>query len=416
MDLAGQEIVNSARAVVYATAAGLPVTCEPCDTVPEAVGDNPYYGVVEDAAPWYDPSIKESADFLGVLGLGVTGFGSAPVSRTPTALIGDGSALGPLRRPHREVVFSVALLASSELGLSYGLAWLAAALRGGSCGSLVCSGDEMCLFAVCPNDTADPDGVGTGELRHLFDVGLLDGPTTNALKTLGGGQFHIAEVTFTVACAKPWIYREPLLTADDWTPLAEGSVVRFNPDDVYKQCLPPTACLTDPTCPTPPLPPLPPVPVSPCYPTGTDNFRRTVLQLDALDAPAWLELVPLLEINTGNHVMRKLTVRFWANPQNLPCDRVTDPCSACLDISVSYLPAGSIFTLDARVQRAAVNCPSASGTATSVPTVYGPQGSMFDWPVFTCPTGLCVEVLTQYTNTAVNAQARVSLVPRQDAA
>ena len=36
MDLAGQEIVNSARAMAYAGAAGLQVECEPCDSLPLA--------------------------------------------------------------------------------------------------------------------------------------------------------------------------------------------------------------------------------------------------------------------------------------------------------------------------------------------------------------------------------------------
>lgn len=418
MDLAGQEIVNSARAAVYAARAGLSVKCEPCMSVADAVGDDPYEDPVTDGAPWYDPTQPESAEFLGVLGLGVAGTGSAPVSRSPVALIGDGSALGPLRRTHREVAFTVGLITQSQAALSYALAWLASALRGGACAGAACQGDEMCMFSACPGSTLGAAGlVGDTELRHLFDVGLLDGPTLGEVKEFSSGLL-VAEVTFTVAAGKPWIYREPLVSlSNDWVSLAAGDSLTFDPDSVYDQCAAPTPCLDDPLCPAPVLPPRPPVPVSPCYPTGSARFARTVVQLDALAAPDWLEMVPVLSVATGSLAMRRLIVRFWANPQNLPPDQVTDPCSACLDISVAYLPAGSTFTLDARVQRASVDCPTGVlGSATSTPVVYGPQGQQFEWPVFSCPTGLMIEILSAWDTTAPESRARVELIPRQDAA
>jgi hypothetical protein len=416
MDLGGQEIVNSARAYAYGTAAGLTMACEPCEAVPAAVGDGPYYSPQEDGAPWYDPTQLESADFLGVLGLGAVGLGSAPVSRTPVELVGPGSALGPLRRTAREMAFTVALIVRDEAALSYALAWLAATLRGSSCSFEACGGAAMCMFSACPQDSDTGDLPGTAQLRHLYDVGLLDGPTLGEVKRVGTA-FQIAEVTFTLVAGKPWIYREPLVTSPaGWVTLGDSGVVRFDPDSVYAACAAPVPCLTDPHCPAPPLPPRPPVPVSPCYPTGIDNFRRTVVQLDALDAPDWLELVPVLEVATGSDVMRRLTIRFWANAQNLPCDQVTDPCSACLDITVAYLPPGATLTLDARVQRSVVDCPQGTiGSTQSTPVLYGAQGRAMQWPAFECPTGLCIEILSKFDATAPDARARVSLVPRQDA-
>jgi hypothetical protein len=416
MDLAGQEIINSARAMAYGGAAGLQIRCEPCDSLPFALDDLPYEATTDpdNAAPWYDPARPQSAQFLGVLGLGCSGFETNPTARTPSPLIGDGSALGVLRRTHREMGFTVLLIAENEPAMVYGLGWLATALRGGSCSSATCRGDELCMFSSCPGETVGGDASGDAELRHLYDVGLLDGPTVSTRQS--AGTLLLATVTFTLAAGKPWIYQEPLDVGSDWVALASGDRrSNWDPDTVYTQCPTPVPCLQDPLCKDPALPPQAPIPISPCYPKGKGNFYRSVVSLSPLDVPQWLETVPVLELATGSKALRRLIVRFWANPQGLGCDDVTDPCSACLDISVAYLPAGATLTVDGRIQRATVDCPSgASGSSKSTPTIYGPQGRSFEWPVFACPTGLCIELLTQYENTARNAQARVSLIPRAD--
>jgi len=415
--LAGIEVVNSARAVVYAANAGLALACEPCDTTSLALGEDPYRDVVLDPAPWYDEHQPQSKDFLGVFGLQVAGLGVNPVSRTPTDRIVDGATLGPLRRTSREVAFTVALIAVGECALAYGMEWLASVLSGTECGGSVCGGDQLCMFACCPGSS--PQGqtraVGDAEIRHLYDVGLLEGPSLGEVKSLTGGVLW-AEVAFTLVAGKPWIYRDPLVTVADWVPLADGeTVLKTDPDQVYEECLAPRPCLEDPECPEPRLPPRPPAPVSPCYPTGVNDFRRSRIQVSPLDQPAWLETVPVLQVRTGREEMRRLVVRFWANPQNNPCDLVADPCNACMDINIPYLPAGSTLTVDGRVQRAIVECPQGVvGTATATPTVYGPRGASFQWPVFGCPTGLCIEVWSRLRHTATDAMARVLLVPRAD--
>ncbi|MGW1840730.1 hypothetical protein [Streptomyces sp. NPDC002067] len=409
MDLAGTEIVNSARAAVYARGRGVPVQCDPCPDIAAAVGDMPYLDPVTDEAPWYDAAVPESASLLGVLGLSVAGFDSSPISREPTQLIGDGAALGPMRRTHREIGYTVLLIAAEECALSYGLEWLSSALQGAACGSGACGGDEMCLFSCCPVD-------GERELRHLYDVGLLDGPQVTETKYLGSGAV-LATVTFSLAAGTPWIYREPLATrSDGWVSLGGGEIVpNFDPDQVYEQCLTPKPCLDDPLCPPPALPPRPPAPVSPCYPTGLSDFRRTRIQVSPLEQPSWLETVPVLEVQTGSTEMRRLVVRFWANPQGNDCGDFNDPCNACTDVNISYLPRGSSLTVDGRVQRSVVECPQEPiGTSTAAPTIYGPQGSNFQYPTFGCPTGLCIEVWSRLEFTAPDARARVLLVPRSD--
>ncbi|GHI91751.1 hypothetical protein KVH15_33620 [Streptomyces olivaceus] len=390
----------------YARARGVPIQCDPCPDLAAAVGDMPYLDPVTDEAPWYDPAVPESRGVLGVMGLSVAGFDSSPITREPVQLVGPGAVLGPLRRQHRELAYTVLLIATEDCALSYGLEWLSVALQGSACAG--CAGDEMCVFSCCPTD-------GDRELRHLYDVGVLDGPQVTGTQYLADGTV-LATVTFSLAAGKPWIYREPLVTGMDWVPIGTGDLVGpVDPDQVYQQCLTAEPCTQDPLCPPPPLPPLPPAPTSPCYPTGVDLFRRSRVSVSPLEQSSWLETVPVLEVRTGSQDMRRLLVRFWTNPQGGTCEGPLDPCAACTDVNIAYLPAGSTLRVDGRVQRAVVECPQIPiGVATSTPTLYGPEGSLFGWPQFTCPTGLCIEVWSRSADTAPDATARVLLVPRSD--
>lgn len=406
LDLGCTEIVNTARAAAYAEAACLLTACDPCPGLAQAIADAPYADPSTDPAPWYDPSLPESANFLGLMGLSVSGYSASTLTRTPVQLVGDGAALGVGRRTHRELAYTVLLLALDECALAYALEWLAAALSGAPCGD-ACGGAELGAFACCPT------GDGARELRHLYGVALLDGPQVTQTTYFPDG--IIAQVTFTLAVSVPWIFREPLDTGTDWVTLAAGTELTFDPDETYSECLEATPCLDDPTCPPPPLPVRAPVPVDPCYPTGEDTFYRSVIALKPVDQPEWLEAVPVLELETGGSALRRLIVRFWANPLGSDCQTVADPCAACTDIQIPYLPAGSTLTVDGRTQTAQVECPQgALGTATSTPTLYGPRGGSFDWPTFACPTGLCIEILSTTASTAADARARVLLVPRSD--
>ncbi|MGA5497692.1 hypothetical protein ACPCSP_25345 [Streptomyces cinereoruber] len=406
LDYGCTEIINSARASAYSQRYCLLTDCDPCAGLAEAINDPPYVDPVTDAAPWYDSAVPESASFLGVMGLSVAGFSRSTVSRNPVQLVGDGAALGVARRAHREITYTVLLLVLEECALEYALTWLSSALQGAPCEG-ACEGNEIGVFACCP------EGDGTRELRHLYGVGLLAGPQVTTVRSLDDG--FVAEATFTLAAEIPYVYREPLETLTSWVNLADGFPLSVDPDEVYGDCVEPEPCLADPLCPPPPLPVRAPVPVDACYPTGSASFYRNVVALDPLDQPEWLEAVPVLELETGASALRRLVVRFWANPLGGNCQEVADPCAACTDIQIPYLPAGSKLVVDGRTQTAEVECPRGiAGTATSTPTLYGPLGRAFEWPIFSCATGLCIEILSTTVTTAPDARARVLLVPRSD--
>lgn len=115
--------------------------------------------------------------------------------------------------------------------------------------------------------------------------------------------------------------------------------------------------------------------------------------------------------------MRNITVRFYVNALGLECDQVLqlDPCSACADITISYLPPNSTTEIDGRLRRALTRCASPSGEDVDVPPLYGPGGQMFAWPDFSCGYGLCVEVTTHET-VSPDATIEIALHTRQEAA
>lgn len=428
----GTELVNTNRVRAYAAAWGIDVQCAPCPGIDDALwGDDPewngYNTPAEDDAPWYDPAVPESARFLGVFGVAFNGFTTNPVDRTLTPRVGDGSFVGNLRRTHREINLTLSLVAGDEAAMVWGLEWLAATLRGSVCGADACGGDDLCLFASCP---CGPEGaferLGDREMRHVYDVGLVSGPSENSRYTVPNatcpdnvvsqcGDPVVAEVTVTLAAGRPWLYHEPVPHEAGviWSYITQGQTVKaFDPD--VDDCPVVPDCLEDPLC--GPLPALPvvPVPVDPCYPRGPYNAWRQRFAYEPTRTTEWLELVPVLIVETGEKPLRRLSVRFIPNPNNIDCEDLSN-CAACGHLTVSYLPAQSTFTVDGRVSRAAVDCPSPSGSAFSLPNLFGRKGGAYTWPVFECGGSMCIEV---YASSAADdgARVRMELVPRGDLA
>lgn len=419
------EIVNNERAAQYVrglalgedcteqcTGTSTDIGCDRCPDLPEALGHAPYTDPATDDAPWYDPVRPVSIDFFGVSGGTVEGLSGSTATRTPIANIGDGASIGPLRRPQREISWTVTLHARSECALSYGLEWLSRSLTGDPCTG-TCTGQEMFLYACCPSEIDNEDF--DAEIRQLFDVGLLEGPTVTT-RTWFEDDYMQATVTFTLVAGNPWIYGDSLDTGDEWVNLSLGDQIRRDPDQVFQACLPPEACAEDPMCPEPVLPPLPPVPVSPCYPRGVADFLVSRVKITSEEYPAWSQLVPVIEVNAGSQDLRRLLVRFWFNPANSECDSSQlDPCDSCGDVNVSYVPANGRLIVDGRTGRSVIECTDRFFNITrGRPNLFGAEGGLFQYPFFPCPGGLCVEIWTLDDSVPPDAEARVILVPRTD--
>src|SRR5258708_7394727 len=92
----GIEVVNSKRTAAYVGNYGVAaVVCPQCTGANASA--TPFFDPVTDAAPWIDPAIPWSKDFLGFFGLNLGGVTVATGSRTPLSKIGDGAIMGQIK-------------------------------------------------------------------------------------------------------------------------------------------------------------------------------------------------------------------------------------------------------------------------------------------------------------------------------
>lgn len=414
--LGGNEFINTTRAATYA--ANLAITtvqCGACPDLARAVGELPYVSPADDDAPWFDPIVADSKDFAGLVGLEITGLSKTFGHREPVPLTTDGSSLHPFRRTHREIQIRALALAKTDCALSYGFSWLASVLRGGC--NQGCVGDNLCFFTCCPTcedppEPPEPDPCmdqTTQHWRQLFNVGLLDmAEPTNVRKVPGG---WIGEITITLAAGDPFIYSEP-------APVTGPTTSRYIPDydpNVSTNCTEDIDCLRDPDCPTPPAPILPPPPKDMCFPTGIFDAAQAIIELPPNSTPVWAEKVPYIEIRAGSRRMERITVRWYLNPLGSGCAN-PDPCLACAEINIAFIPADSTLTIDGRTETASVDCPGGPGLATAEPNLYGRAGGPFVWPIFRCADAMCVEVIAEATTLAEDASIEIFSVVREDAA
>lgn len=413
--LGGTELINTVRAAKYSDALNItPVLCGPCEGFQRAVQDPPYTTPGEDKAPWFDPAVPASGLFAGFAGLRIEGMAKGTGGRSRSELLRDGAAVGQLRRRSREIVVQVEMYAKTEEAYAYGLAWLTSAVEGPTWPG-ACVAEELCFFAwcpVCPEPAPVPDTCGDDALRIMYDVGLLEGPTELERHQVVGGWKGTVE--FTLVAGRPGMWRQPLYITGTGHP----GLLPAPPIGPPENCEPEPDCAADPDCPPYPEPIRPPAPADPCFPgppPANDTYRR-IATVPAGQLPSWFESVPILQIRTGELNLRRLTVRFYNNPSQWPCTEYIDPCSACTEINIPYLPKGSIFRLDGRVERATVDCPGGLGDDLQDVEPYGPGGDMFDWPRFDCSISLCVEIIAQASTVASDMRIDLWMVSREDAA
>lgn len=389
------EIINSARLAAYLGTdqclSGNTAVCVPCPDLVNEVSDPPFFDPVSDQAPWYDPAVPISGDFLGIGGIDIEGLWMQPSTVVNGVVV-------------RDMSIRVILAGQNEAAVSYGLAWLAQALNGSYCPTGSCVGGQMCVAVACPTANA-PDPV-----RTLVDVYALEKP--EVVSIFNSGPYIMWEVEFVMRSRNPGLYQDAQIQLEF---NAAGSTrTTVNLLDAYSNCPTIVPCADDPLCPRPEIPEVPVAPIDACYPVTDIEVYRQLVSVDGLSVPSWLELVPVVTINAGGADLRNVVVRFYQNPLGLSCDDVitVDPCSACTDITVLYVPSGGQVVIDGRVRRALTTC---LGGAVDVPALYGPGGSTFSWPSFSCGYGLCIEALAS-VGADVEATISVDLYTRWEAA
>jgi lysophospholipase L1-like esterase len=188
MTYGGVEIVNSARAKVYAENGLVPTSVAlncGCDSIPEAIGDDPYTSVIIDQPPWYDPADPYPNDFAGVIPLTVTGLSGSTRVVEVMERLGDGGIPVRGRAASRTIGVTAALVGRSSAGIDAGMNWLSAILHPPcAVAPSGCSGETLQMFAACPetcDGITDPDATPETSTFLTSDLRAIGGDLTGGV-------------------------------------------------------------------------------------------------------------------------------------------------------------------------------------------------------------------------------------------
>jgi hypothetical protein len=174
----------------------------------DEVFDNP----AGDDAPWYEPNVAASADFLGI---SPTIISLLPVtSRSVKQLPQGGGIVGALTPKPRILTFTGLMIASSAEGMAYGDRWVSDVLAGQSCPS-GCTLSEVEILPACPDATDYDDfgGIGDRYIRRLIDAACVDGPVFSRVGGLP--EHYIQEVAFQIAAGQPYLFSPEIGCVDE---------------------------------------------------------------------------------------------------------------------------------------------------------------------------------------------------------
>jgi hypothetical protein len=431
--LGGAEIVNACRATAYAAAGwgppGVELGCGCCsaDMGKMLLEDNGNYNNPwTDKAPWLSTSEEVSYEFGGFLPLSVEGLGPGPITRGLTQRAnGRGSFIGPALQSAPTITVTGILFGQTCCSVDYGFRWLSTMLQG-SCDS-DCDGDELTFLDCCPEvcDDADepnfhPAKCLTPHLRYLRGVQLVSSPTI--VQRFGGGSGccnggQYMQIQFQLAASHPCVYRDPVTIIEgqeltDESTICEWVLVDPGTECTEPECIEPDDCLADPNCNQVPKPPTAPKPVNPCVCDPVQTSQACVT-IPAGSIPEYTEGLPLLTIRSGSRALQQVRVKFWNNPFGLPVDQL-DPCNACGEVTLSRIPADSVFVFDGSERTATITCPGSAPT-DATPLMGSAGGTLpLSWPEIQCAESaytMCVDA--DLESASIGASFDLAIIPTE---
>lgn len=358
LELDGVEISNGARTIQYLRnglgsdhfQVGDGCFCHSLvtDVCPSATSaEECFVSPSADPAPWWDPDVPESADFLGCLIKDVRPWFDGQADRNVTSRISGlgGASIGPLHQTPRTLQTPATLIASSCAGIEYGRRWMQYQL------ARLC---DPCALGVarvrsfCPSLDDDPEA---GEW-FVYEVGLVAGLTdTLSQDAYGAASFEggddgccdFVEGSLTLLAGNPYLYKRDVTCITG--PL--------NPEACDPECIdfchwlqdspPPVQCVVDPP---------------------RIGVLGTVITINA---------------GTGLH---NLTLETLAD-----CDDLASLIGA---IGIPYLPAGSTFVVDSALHTITFT-PEGGNPVDGTPYISLPFGLGVPWlEVGSCNPAGCV--------------------------
>ncbi len=207
LNFGGIEIINAARTTAYLrnllpTFPNARIT-DIYDTLPTALGDEPYRTPLLDDAPWIESSpqptdlgvladdfVNPTHGFYGLYPLGISGIGDSTMTAKITQSILDGGYPGQERDTTRSIRVRGYLVGENMLSVEAGLTWLRNALRRNGCQTHgdQCGYSDLSFF-LAPPDLCVPtytNGIANGTSDEL--AGPLDA-SNSPLNTADGRFF-----------------------------------------------------------------------------------------------------------------------------------------------------------------------------------------------------------------------------------
>lgn len=359
--------------------------CSCPDDTPESSNDDAFNDPITDAVCWYDPTIPESADFLGIVIHGTAGIRSSTFTRELQTALGRGSILGTPVVTGKQILLEVYLYATSAAGMNYGIEWIRRQFEGdGRCPSdgatcASCQGQLLTLRTHCP----DEDDLDRG-LRSWAAAGTIDGFDLDEDEyPMGRSHCHIMrQGELTLATESPDSY-STLPVSDAEVDVSEAFTALGNcllADDLPTLddiCCPICntgcdPCTTDPGCDCMPPFVLTPETVGSTAPCFTDPVCRCIGALEVTDLPAGYESALRMTFRSGwnplnpvfqRYGMRNAVFRVFENPEGFPLptdltsyEALTERMRPCAEVGVSWMPAGSELIVDGLSGRTWLKC------------------------------------------------------------
>lgn len=309
-----------------------------CDTQEEC-----FVSPAADPAPWYDPDIRASGEFLGLLIPDMRswfdGFAGRNVTQRLSGL--GGASIGPMHQDARGLSAAATLCASTQAGVEYGRRWLQQVLSG------LC---DPCQLSIAELRSSCPpcDGSDDEEGRWLvYEVGLTEGAKIAVTPPAGGGPIgcqQIMPISLTLTAGNPFLYKQPVVCIED----------SLNPEACTDDCLdfchwfhdapPPVQCVVDP--------------------------------------PRIGTLAAVLTITAG-HGLSDLSISILSD-----CGSAANQALAVLN--VPNLPAGSVLVIDSALETVTYTGPDGV-TIDGVGFIALPFGQAMPWlAVGNCNEGRCI--------------------------
>lgn len=350
--------------------------------------DLSYIDPQTDNAPWYRAQRAATRQFYGFFPLDVQGLDDSTHTTSVTSLVSDGGVLAQGHHGPREIRVRAVGIASTEAGLSEGLAWLRAVLDStAECHDATpeCGGRQMRFFSYCPggdNISLVPNRAADAT-RIMYQVEAQEGPLVTPQRSKVG---HMAIVEFTLVAAIPWAFT---------TMKSVGLITGIPTRTVEHIAYPPAldtyhTLIDDPVYGSIVRPPRPPLLIPDAVQTPENWHRYTIEVLPEHMARHGRGMIRV-RVRSGTTERRMIRIRLYSNQSGQSMHDVGGGYWEG-EFLVSWIPKNAELVLDSALETATLAMLDTGFTSPGGHLVHGSDGRPFQWPSLACDVPYVVHV------------------------